>query len=351
MVINQKPNVISYKDIQYHKNDMGPSTMLGKTTVIAGVSKSGKSFALNDILKGLSKSLRALVVFSGTANVDKSFPMTGYTHPSMIHNTLNIPALEKVIDKAAEMMEKYQRYTTLRMVEPVAIYLRSKLKRYQTSSINTQWATVTKEKEDFKNLVSPTKDVIDERSDKLTMLFRKIIVSYKRIILKKGILLNNEIAIKVVEFVDFNVNVGVVINDLTDEYDALTKKEKGIVNQIFNKGRHFGITMIMLIHTWNGFGTTLRNSANNIIFTSPDLANSYVSGQKMRHMEARQFTDALNAIITKDRALPLDQRKYYCMLFIKDSLTFSYVQADPRGKQVYVGIRYFDLRPRKHKNS
>lgn len=341
--MTSKANIIQLGSNQYHKNNFNVNTFLGKTTVIAGTSGSGKSFVLNDILKSISKHVRLSVVFSGTSNIDKTFPMSNYTHQSLIYNTIDINALSNIVDKSYELTEKARCYTESKVVEVSALKLKKILKGYENSHIKAKWDAIKREKEVFKNLVQPSKPVIDKQLAKMVEIYKKIITMYKKIIIKKNIQIVDPVLVKVLKFIDFNENINVTFNDLTDEYDALPKKEKGIFNAIFNKGRHIGITMIMLIHTWNGFGTTIRNSANNIIYTSPELLNSYVGAQKMKQMESKRFIDALNAIIIKDRALAEEARKYSCILYIKDKTLFEYIQADPRGKQVYVGINYFNM--------
>jgi hypothetical protein len=332
--------VIILKDSKYINNEFDPTTFLARSTIIAGTTGCGKSYVLNSILDALSTKLRLLIVLSGTANIDKKFPMHKYTHPMFIHSSLDIPAVEKAINKATELMEYYQKYTEPRVVEVAANYLHHLLRRHKTVKIIEYWDQLTEFKVKFKKLVNPTKTVIDEQMDIMVELCKKIITSYKFIIICKKMKIDNPVVVEVLNYIDFNPNIGIVLNDLTDEYAALSNKEKGVFNAIFNKGRHSGVTLIMLIHTWTGFGTTLRNSAHNIVFTNADLTHSYVSAQKIKGMESRSFTNALNAIIVKDRALPEKDRKYTHILFIKDRMIFMYIQADARGKQVYVGTRF-----------
>jgi hypothetical protein len=74
------------------------------------------------------------------------------------------------------------------------------------------------------------------------------------------------------------------------------------------------------------------------------LAAAYASHQKIKGAELRGFNDAVEGIISRDRALPEEDRKYTCLLFDRPTMKYYYVQADPRGKQVYVGIPYFTKR-------
>jgi hypothetical protein len=193
----------------------------------------------------------------------------------------------------------------------------------------------------LKSLKSPIKPIVDKHTAELEDLHKKYLICYKLILIRKKVIISNPTVCEVLKFVQFIPYNAIVMNDLTEEYISLSKKEKDVFKSILNKGRHFGITLIMLIHTWNGFGTDIRNSAHNIIFTVSSLATTFAEGQKLKGAERRVFDDAIEAIITRDRALPDDQRKYTCVLFDRHQLKYSYIQADPKGKQIYVGVPYF----------
>jgi len=332
---------ISYKNTKYHYNDFNPKTFLGKTTIIPGTSGSGKSFMLNSILRAISSHVSTLMVFSGTADADKSFPMDRYTHPSMIYNTLDIEAFRKAVDKASELIGNYRKFTELSILEATANYLDKRYLKYTTSSMKRKQSRIEEKKEELKKLESPTKSVIDKTKDELAELYKSYITAYKLLILKRGIIVPNSTVCDVLRYVQFIPYSAIVLNDLTDEYAVMTNKEKGVFNAIFNKGRHIGITLIMLIHTWNGFGTQIRNSAHNIIFTTSSMASSYATLQKIKGAELRMFNDAVEAIISRDRALVDSEKKYTCLLYDRPAIKYYCIKADSRGKQVYVGVPYF----------
>lgn len=336
-----KQEFIAYKNNKYYYNDFDPKTFLSKTTIIPGTSGSGKSFMLNSILRSISKHVSTLMVFSGTAEADKSFPMDRYTHPSLIYNTLDVDALRKAVDKAAELVGNYRRLTELSVLEATANYLDRRYSKYTTSSMKRKYIRINEKKEEFRQQEEPTKPIIDRYKDELTELYKSYVTAYKLIIIKRGIIVSNTTVCEVLRYIQFIPYSAIVLNDLTDEYANLSNKEKGVFNAILNKGRHFGITLIMLIHTWNGFGTQVRNSAHNIIFTTSAMASTYSTLQKMKGSELRMFNDAVEGIISRDRSLPADERKYTCVLFDRPMMKCYCIKADPRGKQVYVGIPYF----------
>jgi len=335
---------ICYKSVRYKKNNFTPETFLGKTTIIPGVSGSGKSFMLNSILKAIAPHVSTLMVFSGTSEVDKKFPMDRYTSPGLIYNTLDIAALSRAIEKSVELTGKYRKYTSLEVLEVTARYLDKRFEKYLSTKMKARKEEIKNLTIEFANLKNPIKTTVDEYKDELVKMYIKYITGYKLIIIKKNIIIQNAAVCEVLRFIDFIPYNAIVLNDLTDEYSSMSNKEKGVFNSILNKGRHVGITLIMLIHTWNGFGTVIRNSAHNIIFTTACLAHNYGSLQKMTGAELRTFNDAIECIISKDRALPEADVKHTCLLYERTYNRYSYIQADPRGKQVYVGIPYLSKR-------
>lgn len=332
---------VMHRSTRYDRNNFDPKTFLGKTTIIPGTSGSGKSFMLNSILRSISPHVSTLLVFTGSAGTDKSFPMDRYTHPSFIYKNLNMAALERAIDKTIDLTENYNKYTDLVILEATANHLEGRYSKYMTTKMKLRLGEILKMKEEVKNLKSPTKPVIDKHKSELAEMYKKYLGGYKLVLYRKRVTIENDVIRKVLEYIDFVPYSAIVLNDLTDEFASLTNKEKGLFNSILNKGRHSGITLIMLIHTWNGFGTQIRNSAHNIIFTTAALAHSYASGQKMKGAELRTFNNAVEGIISKDRALPEEERTYDCLLFDRPQMKYYVIRADPRGKQVYVGIPYF----------
>lgn len=335
---------IIYGKSSYRKNPFDVDVFLGRTTIVAGISNSGKSFILNSIIASLAKHIRSLLIYSGSAETDKFFPMKNYTDPRLIKTTLDIESLQQVIDTAAELTAKYREVMNPIYLEAAAAKLIRLYKRYITcmSQINTLAAAVVKIKEEFAAMPDPSKVDIENYKDKLVAKYKLILTHIKRCIVQYKIKVTDAALSLVLDCVTFNPNIAIVINDLTDEYDALSKAQKGVVNAILNKGRHCGVTLIILIHSWTGFGTTIRNSAPVIIFTGSELLVSYTTLQKIKGTELTAFKNANEAIIAQDRALPEGERQYTCVLFIRYKHLFEYVQADKKGQQVYAGKKYFN---------
>jgi hypothetical protein len=333
-------NVIVHKGIKYEQNNFDYKTFLCKNTVIAGISGTGKSYLLNDILKCLAPHVIQLKVYSGTAEEDKLFPMHKYTNRASIKKVLDVADISRIFTKASELTSKYNACTEPKMLEDTCNFLSEKYPNYETSKAREHMVKIRKLKKEITHSKKLVLEKINEYTEQLISCYKKYIIEFKKVLSRKGIQIKNTAINQVLSFVNFNRNIVIVLNDLTEEFEQLSKREKGEFNKIFNKGRHMGITFIMLIHKWDAVGTNIRNSANNVIFTGTELAYSFSSLQGLRGQTLKSFNDAIEGIIAKDRELPKEERKFNCMLFNKDLIKFYFLRADPRGKQVFVGISF-----------
>lgn len=334
--------LITFRNNKYQRNNFDPKTFLGKTTVIPGTTGSGKSFMANSILYAIAPYVSTLTVFSASAENDKSFPMNRYTHPSLIYKRLDLNILQNHLDKSEEITGRYNSYTELPILKAAAIYLDKRYPKYISRVMKLIKVKIDNLKNELKKLKDAAKPVKDKVLEEISVLYKRYLTLFKLILIKHEVFIENLEVVKVLQYVDYIIYSVILINDLTASYSALTKKERSIFDDIIDRGRHSGITLIMLIHSWSGFGTNIRNSPHNIIFTNVELANSYVSLQKLKGSDSRAFNDAIEGIISKDRALPDDQKKYNCILYDRPRSTFYFIRADPRGKQTYVGIPYFN---------
>lgn len=334
------PRVITHKGVRYEQNMFDYRTFLCKNTVIAGTSGTGKSYLLNDILRCLSPHVLQLKVYSGTADEDRLFPMYNYTNRSSIKKVLDVPDIKRIFDKASELTSMYNRCTDFRVLEKTCKFLLEKYPNYESSKAKEFMLRINKIDRQIEKSQRLTLEETGNYKDQLSKLYKKYITEYKKVLSKKGIQIKNAAIQRVLMFVNFNRNIVIVLNDLTDEFSQLTKQERGEFEKIFNKGRHMGITFIMLIHKWDAVGTNIRNSAQNVIFTGTELAHSFTTLQGIRGANLKTFTNAIEGVIARDRELPKEERRYSCLLYDKDMLKFSFLCADPRGKQVFVGLKF-----------
>lgn len=339
--MSDKDEFIASKKFKYRRNKFETKSFLDENIIISGPSKTGKSYLLNDILRSLASSLNLLMIFSGTAAIDPAFPMHKYTHPAFIHNKLDLPKLIQIVDTAERHMEEYRKTQDLDIISPIAEYLYLETKKFrceESQAIKKLAMRINTIKKEFNKLKDPVKNVTDQYKSQLVELYVKVILLQKRIIEAKQLPIKDEMVKLILRYIDYNPHICIVLNDLTDEYEALSKKDKVVFGVIFNRGRHACITMIMLIHNWTAIQPTTRATVRNIIFTSNEMITSFIGYQKMQGTEASKFRDAGESIIIKDR----DQAdkfkiKFSCPFFRKDINCFEYLQADPKGIQVYVG--------------
>jgi hypothetical protein len=197
---------------------------------------------------------------------------------------------------------------------------------------------------EIKNKKKMVADDLEEYRDRLLSYMKMYLIKFAGVSRSRGIMIDDGTVKNVLTYICYNRNIGIVLNDLTDEFTQLSKKDVCEFGKIFNKGRHVGITFIMLIHKFDGIATNIRNSTNNLIFTGCELAYTYTSLHGIRGENLKSFTNAINGIIKQDRDLPKEKRNYSCLLFIRDSMGFQYLCADKRGRQVFVGMSFLAQR-------
>ena len=133
----------------------------------------------------------------------------------------------------------------------------------------------------------------------------------------------------------------IVINDLSSDLKALKGQQLKEFQDLLDKGRHSELTIIILLHDWACMRKELRNAIHNHIFTSIEMVNNFVSIQGYKGEQAKMLYDASSAIIQRDRSQP-DNKKQFSMIFwMRLTGKIEYVVADPRGKQVPVGTKYY----------
>jgi hypothetical protein len=130
-----------------------------------------------------------------------------------------------------------------------------------------------------------------------------------------------------------------VFNDLGDEIASLNKKDRGILESFFNKGRHFGITIVILLQNPQQISKVARQSVSNNIFTTTDVCYQYIDCISGGNSLKKKADDAIECIVTADERRMAKDRQYYKILMTDGE--FQYLKADKMGEQVPVGKRRF----------
>ena len=336
-----------YPDIKgkvgtYPYNGFTEDVIKCRTTAIVGTTGSGKSFILNEILTSCKDVFKCCSVLSGTADADDYFPMDGYSSRCLIRDKLDIPWLNRVFNEVEKNWTIYKRARSLpvlrdglRLLNHIYVSrgdkkMLSRLKLYS----HTLGLWEKKLKRMDKNEVAKHEYKGCEKT--LINLYRYVMAEGNMYIEKNEVCLDeykNE-ALLPIRMVRFNPYVLIVINDLGDEIKNLTGKEKLVFEQICNKGRHFGLTLIILLQNLIQAPKSIRGSFHNYIFTTNAAVEEYLEVDKSMRKPLR---DALDCIVNPDQSVPESKKKYYRILFSRLTGKIYYTHSDAHGKQYRVG--------------
>jgi hypothetical protein len=337
-----------YEDIKgkygtYTYNPFDEATIKNRSTAIVGTTASGKSFILNEILNKLCDSFYACPILSGTAEIDEMFPMTGYTPRCLIHDKFSIGFLQNVLNQAEKKMKLYRQARNLELLKSAVKVLNHVYYKNRDETTRTKLRTRVKAAVRFENHI---KDLLEsgeihkpeqlKMEKQLVNTYRYIMAEGNRYIKKHDIDLseydnNHLIPIRLVRF---DPHIILVVNDFGDEIKNLTRKEAEVIEQICNKGRHFGITPIFLLQNLKQIPKSVRGSFHNYIFTTNVAVGEYCEVDKTMK---KYLNDAVSVIVEPDESLPDKKKNYYRILFNRTHGKIHYTHSNPKGTQTKVG--------------
>lgn len=344
---------IVYGKRKYPCNNFNPKDIINRSLVISGQSETGKSFVLNSILASISKEVGRMYAFSSTATADEKFPLDNYTFSQLIRRDLDMDLIHNIHIylenyktklsgiKKPGVIQKFAKMTMVYVYQH-----QSKFGREEKSVVSKLETKVLASKKIITKLTkNKAKDMLKDEKDELIKtlvgLYSKIIVrGCKLLVARIGKIPHADLK-DVYECLIFNPKTVIVINDLSSDLKALKGQQLKEFQDLLDKGRHAELTIIILLHDWACMKKELRNAIHNHIFTSVEMVNNFISIQGYRGDLAKMLYDASAAIIQRDRSQPDDKKKFSMIFWMRLTGKIEYVVADPRGKQVPVGTKYY----------
>jgi hypothetical protein len=329
------------KKHRYKHNNFRKDTFFLKSTVMYGMSGTGKSFLLNEYLKSLRDEFYFMLCFSETAEVDKMFPMNKYTPFPCIYKGLDVEKLQMIIETAEKRMSIYRMCREIDRLDEAAMIL---FKIFEKSvSMTERWKKLMKAVKRCKRKIEGAEDrcVVVSIEDEIVGLYRILMNEGRMFIKTNNIDISsypNEYIICITQ-VKLNPYVLIVFNDLGDEISSLNKKDRGVLESFFNKGRHMGITIIILLQNPQQISKVARQSVNNHIFTTTDVFYQYIDCISGGSALKKKAADAVEAIINTDEKKQPKDRQYFKILMSGGDIQF--VKGDKMGEQFPVGKKRF----------
>lgn len=344
---------IVYGKRKYACNNFDPKDIVNRSLVISGQSETGKSFVLNSILAAISKEVGRMYAFSSTATADEKFPMDNYTFPQLIRRDLDMDLIRNIHVYLENYKTKLSTIKKPAIIQKFAKMTIIYLYQYQSKFSQTDKATVRKLEQKVlasKKIITKlsktkSKDMLKDEKDglikELVGIYSKIITRGCKILLSYIAKVPNPDLKDAYEALIFNPKTVIVINDLSSDLKGLRGEQLKDFQDLLDKGRHSELTIIVLLHDWACMRKELRNAVHNHIFTSIEMVNNFISIQGYKGELSKMLHDASAAIIQRDRSQPDDKKKFSMIFWMRLTGRIDYVVADPRGKQVPVGTKYY----------
>jgi hypothetical protein len=280
---------------------------LDRTTVIYGPSKSGKSVAMKAIMKLLSAIIGQVMLISPSENQNRDYE--GIVPKICTHSRIWLPepkepeppvggaagpkkrgrpAKKKPADKEGGLRFFHKLFK--RQEASVAIYNRinrlNVLRRlFNRIAGNREKSGLKRIEEHLQKCLRNIKRrfhggqrdkeerEILEKFDEIRRAFfkRHIILNIKKFGSMRDLDKNELFSI---ERIEFNPRMLLILDDCASE---LTKKivESQVFKQLFYRGRHAMITVLIACHSPTDLATGLRKNTFNCLFTAADSANAY----------------------------------------------------------------------------
>lgn len=337
----------------YHNNNFNKDSILKRSTIVSGQSGTGKSYVLNSMLNAIAPDVGRMYGFSATADADETFPFDEYTFPQMIHKDLNMTLIKKIHSyleekcgtirkiKKKENISRYAKITMAIVMKYESKFGKEDRKTYDFLKKEAKKTGVLIKKISARLDQIRTKTERDSFIKKLVDIYVRIVIKGCELIISVAKKIPNKILNGVYNHLVFNPYTVIAINDLSNDVKALKGDDLKYFCDLFDRGRHVGLVIILLVHDWAQVKKEIRNAAHNFIFTSLEMVNNFVSIQQYKGDIAKDLNRAANIVIGRDRQLPEEKKRYTALFWMRLTNTYEYLIADPEGKQIGVGVKYW----------
>lgn len=311
-------------DIFIDPLDKSHEYFLNKSTILYGASGSGKSTIMLEMLKLLQPYIPNGFVFAPTSDVNDTF--TGTIHDKAIFKTVDIKKLERLWTHQEGATKLYKSVNDLKVLRHLFIRLAGPRIRHQADIVTNRAETLlAKNEEDpsinFSEKKQNRMDIVAYRDKFLNRLYKMVIRSGKKRLLKMDL---TDLEKYTIAYLDFNPNMLIVMDDCGAQLKAFQKSE--IMKNILFMGRHFNITLILVLQDDKGLDSEIKKNAFVSIFTTDQVARAYFTRQ------ANNFGKALQKrVLLMIEYLFHESRKneHKKLIYIRKSSTpFRYLVAD-----------------------
>lgn len=280
-----------------HWLDKSYKNFLGRTTLLYGRTKSGKSVLIEEMMYLLKDHIPTVFVISPTNAANGTY--TDKVPPQCIKKELNAEWLEALLNRQkhiSEMCRNADKLENLKSLFDIGSTSREKI--MESSAIKQAHDSViyiNESRMEFNIKKKQKAQILADRDSLLKKLY-KMSVRSNKVALEKNKNLNGVLK-AALSFLDTNPNVLLIFDDCASTFKKLYKKTTAI-KEIFYEGRWYNFTTMISAQDDKEIDSELRKNALISIFTTAQAAtanferasNGYPKNEKAR---AKLCTEAV----------------------------------------------------------
>jgi len=313
--------------------ELNAEHILGRAVLLMGGSESGKTYMMRHILHVIKNHTPRVVLFSSTADLTHDF--RGIINPVMSISHLTSEKFLEVMNAQMELAWFHNKvinnYNNLKRI------ISSLCSQTHINAINVMETHLTNkilEIENSEGLEGIIKEKVQNLKDEYeenTILFMKTILmplrnqdSYDKL---------DDKFKKILMYLDLNKETVIIFDDMQEEIKRLVSKksseETAMFNNVFTKGRHYGITFLFALQGDKQVEPLIRSNARLCIFTAATEATNYIQ-YKNNGIDKESQNYGLELIRNIFQG-PDDYRK---LIYFKDNKPmekFQYLKAENHG--------------------
>lgn len=250
---------------------------LNKSTVIYGVTKTGKSKIIRNMLKLLSADVTQVCVISPNDQQNKDYSGDGLVPSPLIHYAFDINLVKEVFQRNEMMAAIYFKANDVKTIEKL-------FKRLNIDFLNNVIEQVMRLKDthiqaaedrylyDIERKLSEVRRIEENCAEVIAKLYKTFIKKYRNLLDVKKLSDDEQYCL---QYLDFNPQMVVVWDDCGAVLNSLSKEERKIVVEYFVRNRHALVTTVVAVHGDKQIHKDFRLNAFNSMFTDKATASAY----------------------------------------------------------------------------
>lgn len=255
---------------------LSSETFYNKSTVLYGVTKSGKSKVIRNILKVLAPNVTQVIVICPSDLQNGDYSGDGLIETPLIHYEFDLDLIKEVFQRNEMMSTIYKKANDLYVLERLFNKLGvdhaygivkqiTNLRKCNIQKVHDRYLDKSK-------VASEVKQINEDYEEVMKRFYKTFIRKYKGN-LKQSSLENDEKYC--LRYLDFDPSMVVIWDDCGSVLQGLSKQDKKIVNDYFVRNRHAMITTLVALQGDKQIHKDIRLNAFNSIFTDPSTATAF----------------------------------------------------------------------------